>query len=175
MSLSLEKINDLIAVRTELIPVRNGQNPESLKLIYIEFTQIALLKAGSQSIIKKKTEEVEGVIQGEYKVPTYTTFQYAVVGSGDEEVEIFSQCQDLYRFMSSDRFELSLRALDPSTSRTVLGDILELSINRQDDMERRAFFDVRYGHMDEFSEDETDISVIEEFEDPERVPGSPEL
>lgn len=168
MALAVDKINAILISKFGLPVIRGGQNHESPPLPYIQYDLVIEDKYNNYQILKNVTEETPGTIEGEYKNPTYTTFQYGIIG--DEGQADVVQIENIYNYMTTAGFKIALNA--ENIYHTIMSDVTELSINKQDFYERRFIFEVRFAWSNNFTEDETIISVIETA-DAGRIPAGP--
>lgn len=156
MPLALDKVHALIKTKFELEIIRGGQDQESPPLPYIQYDLIINEKYNNYQILKE-TRENGPIIESEYKNPTYETYQYSVIG--DEGQLDVIKTEDLYNFMTTQIFKIAINA--ENIFHTILSDVTEVNINKQEFFERRFLFEVRFAWSNNFIENETAVSAIE--------------
>lgn len=145
-----------------------GRNPESPLLPYVQYDLLFEQKYKAHQIFSCTEEPTPGVIETHYKNPSSLHYQYSFIGSADDKY-LRQSITLLYNYMTTKGFKVLLDSL--KIGLTIMSPIQELILNKQECLERRFFFDIRLNYSDNFTEDESDVGVIETVNPlPLRVP-----
>lgn len=162
----------------DLIIWPGGKTKESPNLPYLQYDLILDNRLKDWQILKN-TEVIPAVdedlgamppveaeaekILGHYKNTASATYQYSLIGSTNDK-NLRQRTRDLYNYMTTDGFKLSVSELPFAVN--LVSAVQELILTKQEDTERRFFFDVRFRYADNFTEDETDIGVLKSVDNP---------
>ncbi len=147
----------------ELILWPGGKTNESPVLPYMQYDLILTNKYLNYQVIKCTDEDTPGTILTHYKNPSYPEYQYSFIGAAEDK-QIKFRARALYNYITTESFKLAIN--QANIFPTLFSPIQELILNKQDCLERRFFFDIKLGYADNFTEDETDVGVIETTDPP---------
>lgn len=188
-----KKFGGLTVETDGLLLVKGGQADVSPSLPYIQHNLIFQNRYKNYQKIPKEIKTTLNSVTTTYFNKVNSSYRYILIGDDniDEDDEItqlaenalpsggkdFQQLiEDVHAFLCTETFKSALEALRNDNNillkygHTIMSDIEEVNLNKNDFFERRLFFDIRYDWSDNFVEDETNIGVIEEVDpQPERV------
>lgn len=139
---SLDKIHELMTMRTGLQIMAGGSDSASVKTPYIEYAMILEHKYRPHQQLKE-TMESSGEFMTEYQNPSMTDYQYFVVYKSKELAAAQAAIRKLFKVLGTENFILDVKRID-AVGITTLSGIREIVIKRSNFNEVRYGFDLRY-------------------------------
>lgn len=152
MLLPLDIIHTEIKIKTGLEIMRGGQDQETVELPYLQYDNITEGRYKDYQILKEYSEDIPGTPEIEYKNPNNHIYEYSTVNDPSNISGAMTIIKDFFNFLTTDEFKLSMKR--NNLAHTIMTDVKEVRINKNDFSERWFRFELRYMFADNFTQAE---------------------